>query len=82
MDNQNPATMSNEDLEKEAEKNRKASQGQENVQKTTAAEGNLISPEDDKWSKSAIEDSHDGSMPDPESVEEWENKDRGDKMAG
>ena len=54
MDNSNPAEMSNIDLEKDMkQKNEKESNSlnDENVNKSTAAEGTLITPEEDQSSK-------------------------------
>ncbi len=95
MDNNNPAEMSNEDLEKDMEN---AKGNQEHVSKSTAAEGTLKTPESDESSKinkntvykadqeqdlddlvhtkaAENESSHDGSIPDPEEVGNWENND-------
>ena len=94
MDMNNPAEMSNEDLEKDMEqKNQeaKASGNQEHVNKSTAAEGDLISPSEDPASAPQVdasgfivdEDSQDGSMPDPEALDSWEsNDDDADKVSG
>jgi hypothetical protein len=54
MDNSNPAEMSNIDLEKDMkQKNEKESNSlnDENVNKSTAAEGTLITPDEDESSK-------------------------------
>ena len=100
MDNNNPAEMSNQDLEKEMKlKDLEAPKGnQEKINKSTAAEGTLKTPETDESSKinmntvykareeqdmddlvhtKAGEDEavHNGSMPDPEEVGNWENND-------
>ena len=86
MDTNNPAEMSNADLEKDMEqKNReaKANGNQEHVNKSTAAEGDLISPAEDPASAPKVdsngfivnEDSQDGSMPDPEALDTWESDD-------
>jgi hypothetical protein len=53
MDNNNPAEMSNEDLEKDMEqrnKEAKLSGNQEHVNKSTASEGTLITPDQDEAS--------------------------------
>ena len=50
MDNNNPAEMTNEDLEKDMQQNNKGSNtatNQENVNKSTAAEGTLKTPSPD-----------------------------------
>lgn len=100
MDNNNPAEMSNEDLENDMkQKNLETPKGnQEKLNKSTAAEGSLKTLEEDESSKVNIhtaykateeqdlddlvhtqaseeELSHNGSMPDPEEVGNWENKD-------
>lgn len=49
MNNNNPAEMTNEDLEKDMENN-KSSGNQENVSKSTAAEGILKTPDEDQSS--------------------------------
>lgn len=85
MDNNNPAEMSNEDLEKDMEmKNEETTGNQENVSKTTAAEGTLKTPDEDESSKINLtgDEKHNGNMPDPEAVSQWENNDTGDKMSG
>ncbi|HLL44761.1 MAG TPA: hypothetical protein VK369_16540 [Segetibacter sp.] len=54
MDNNNPAEMSNIDLEKDMkQKNEEESNSlnDENVNKSTAAEGTLITPDEDESSK-------------------------------
>ena len=52
MDNNNPAEMSNEDLENDMQQNTAETKGnQEDVQKTSAAEGTLKTPETDESSK-------------------------------
>lgn len=54
MDNNNPAEMSNEDLEKDIkQKNEEnnAFKNDENENKSTAAEGTLMTPEEDESSK-------------------------------
>lgn len=54
MDNNNPAEMSNTDLEKDMkQKNEEEnnSLNAENVNKSTAAEGTLITPDEDESSK-------------------------------
>ena len=79
MDNNNPAEMSNEDLEKEMEQKNeevKSEMNQENVKKTTASEGTLKSPSEDQHSVEKLSaESHDGSMPDPEELSTWESND-------
>lgn len=54
MDNQNPAEMSNSDLENEMKNNNKDSGNQELVNKSTAAEGNLIDPSKDPHSVNRV----------------------------
>ncbi|MDB5250803.1 MAG: hypothetical protein JWQ40_5197 [Segetibacter sp.] len=97
MDNTNPADMSNEDLEKDMEQKNNEKTGQEHVQKTTATEGRILDPSEDPASVQNIssgkaqeldsagniktEDSQDGSGPDPEDIDLWENDDKGDKMS-
>ena len=49
MNNNNPAEMTNEDLEKDME-NYKSTGNQENVSKSTAAEGTLKTPDEDQSS--------------------------------
>lgn len=54
MENNNPAEMSNNDLEKEMQQKNEAdnaSVNDENVNKSTAAEGALKTPEEDESSK-------------------------------
>lgn len=54
MNNNNPAEMSNNDLEKDMQQKNKegdASINEENVNKSTAAEGTLKTPEEDESSK-------------------------------
>ncbi len=53
MNNDNPAEMSNEDLEKDTQqRNLETPTGnQENLNKSTAAEGTLKTPEEDESSK-------------------------------
>ncbi len=54
MDNNNPAEMSNIDLEKDMKQKNEESDAldnEENVNKSTAAEGTLITPEEDESSK-------------------------------
>ncbi len=54
MDNNNPAEMSNIDLEKDIKQKNEESDAlmnEENVNKSTAAEGTLITPEEDESSK-------------------------------
>jgi hypothetical protein len=93
MDNNNPAEMSNEDLEKDMEqRNKETSKGsQEHVQKSTASEGELLTPADDLAAAPKVdasgfivdEDSQDGSLPDPEALDSWEtNDDDPDKISG
>lgn len=69
MNNNNPAEMSNEDLEKDAQQTNPETQkgNQEKLNKSTAAEGTLKTPEEDH--------SQDGSMPDPETLDSWETND-------
>ena len=95
MNNNNPAEMTNEDLEKDMENN-KASDNQENVNKSTAAEGTLKTPDEDQSSavnhhtaydasneqdmddlihRRSREDSHNGNLPSPEDIPEWEDED-------
>ena len=99
MDNNNPAEMSNQDLENEMQQYNAETEGnQEDVNKSTAAEGTLKTPEADELSKINVstvykddqeqdlddlvhtqaaekEITHNGSMPDPEEVGNWENND-------
>ena len=92
MSNENPAEMSNADLEKDMEqRNLETPKGnQEKLNKSTAAEGTLLTPDQDPFSKSNLrktsnqsddpqltsdEDSQDGSGPDPEAMSNWENND-------
>jgi hypothetical protein len=99
MNNDNPAEMSNQDLENDMQQNqaKNATGNQENLSKSSAAEGTLKSPESDEGSKSKIsghstgieerdlddlvhsqtrpEDSQDGSLPDPEAIDDWESND-------
>ena len=103
MDNQNPSEMTNQDLENQmAQQNTGEKGNQEKVKKSTAAEGDLISPEDDKNSttnikpvsldderdgddlvhSSADEDSQDGSLPDPEELDNWERREDQNKISG
>ena len=94
MDNNNPAEMSNEDLEKDMEqKNKEAKEAgnQEFVNKSSAAEGSgLLTPENDPASIDRIkaitnpeeEDSQDGSLPDPEEIKNWETKEDPNKVSG
>ena len=49
MNNNNPAEMTNEDLEKDME-NYKSTGNQEDVSKSTAAEGTLKTPDEDQSS--------------------------------
>ena len=54
MDNNNPSEMSNEDLEKDMKQKNQENTGfknEENVSKSTAAEGTLMTPEEDESSK-------------------------------
>lgn len=54
MDNNNPAEMSNMDLEKDMKQKNEESDNlanEENVNKSTAAEGTLKTPEEDESSK-------------------------------
>lgn len=105
MDSQNPADMSNQDLENDMQGSGDATKGnQEKVNKSTAAEGTLISPDEDQSSKTNIQSqfkddteqdpddlvhsgaedkSQDGSMPDPETLDNWEsNEDDDNKISG
>ena len=94
MDTNNPAEMSNDDLEKDMEqKNQEAKESgnQEHVNKSSAAEGELLTPEQDPASAPKVdsngfivdEDSQDGSMPDPEALDAWEtNDDDPNKVSG
>ena len=126
MSNNNPAEMSNEDLEKDMQQNDDEASGfknDENVNKSTAAEGTLKSASQDANSKTKMdigynadeeqdlddlshsparikasgseedmddvvhqklpaEDNQDGSIPDPEELDQWENRDTKDKMSG
>lgn len=108
MDNNNPAEMSNEDLEKDTQqRNLETPKGnQEKLNKSTAAEGMLKTPEEDESSKinrdtvykadseqdmddlmhtraNEKEINHNGSMPDPEEVGNWENnEDNNNKFSG
>src|SRR3954454_8885915 len=97
MNNNNPAEMSNEDLENDMHENSGTVKGnQEGVNKSSAAEGSLKTPEQDEASKSNIkshyqgdqqhdlddlvhettsDDAQDGSMPDPEALDNWESND-------
>ena len=96
MENRNPAEMSNEDLEKDMEQyNREAKMAgnQEHVNKSSATEGALLTPETDPFSVDKIgasnitdverdEDSQDGSMPDPEALDQWETEEDPNKISG
>ncbi len=106
MENNNPAEMSNEDLEKDQQQfdQNQQSGNQEHVKKSSATEGSLLTPENDPSSIDKIhavtqpnteiateeyaqsaedEDSQDGSMPDPEELDQWEtNDDNPDKISG
>jgi hypothetical protein len=86
MDTNNPAEMSNEDLEKDMDqKNQEAKESgnQEFVNKSTASEGELMTPAEDPASAPKVdaqgfiieEASHNGSIPDPESLNHWEKND-------
>jgi hypothetical protein len=94
MENENPNKKSNEDLEKDVQQLSKENnlQGnQENVNKSTAAEGELISPEQDIHHKAVgdfagdkerdlddlvhSKDSQDGSIPDSEELSLEEEED-------
>ena len=94
MNNDNPAEMSNVDLEKDTQL-----RSAEN--KSTAAEGTLKTPAEDQssvihhhtaFNASEEQDGddlvhaqgaeHNGTMPDPESVSNWEDRDTNDKMSG
>lgn len=82
MNNNNPNSMSNDDLEKDAQQsnNENAEKGsQEKTNKSTAAEGDLIDPEQDPH---RVED---GSLPDSEELsleEEEDSYDDPDKLSG
>jgi hypothetical protein len=83
MNNQNPAEMSNEDLENDMD-NKKPS-NQEKVKKSTAAEGDLISPENDENSKDNIasaDPTQDGNLPDPDEAGDWEKREDPNKISG
>lgn len=106
MDSNNPAEMSNANLEKDMQQKNeeiKHSANQENVSKSTAAEGTLISPSEDPSSAIARsttydagkeqdlddlvhrqpDEKHNGTMPDPEEVSNWEDREiDNDKMSG
>ena len=94
MDNQNPNAMSNDDLEKDAQQLSKENDlkgNQENVNRSTAAEGELISLEEDIHHKAAGDDlgdkerdlddlvhqqgGEDGSLPDSEELSLEEEED-------
>jgi hypothetical protein len=108
MDNNNPAEMSNYDLEKDMEQKNleaKRSGNQEFVNKSSASEGRLKTPDQDEGSIERIrrvytdnderdlddlvhasadeeEDSQDGSLPDPEELDNWERRDDPNKVSG
>jgi hypothetical protein len=95
MENNNPNNMSNEDLEKDMQQKNMENDlrgSQENVKKTTAAEGELITPEIDPHKSADLNNTsdiddlvhQDGSAPDPESLslEEEEGYDDPDKFSG
>ena len=97
MDNNNPAEMSNQDLENAIPNTSETKGNQEKVSKSSAAEGTLKTPEQDESSKinmstvykadeeqdlddlahtqASEQDSQDGSMPDPEALDNWESND-------
>lgn len=84
MNNSNPAEMSNQDLEDDMQqRNETDNNNQENVQTSTATEGELINPSDDPAEAQQVdasgfivdEASQDGSAPDPEALESWESND-------
>ncbi len=99
--NNNPAEMSNEDLENDMKGNNPV-QNQENVNKSTAAEGELKTPAEEPSSAVAhettfnsnkeqdiddlvhrqAEEKHNGTMPDPEEVSNWEDRENLDKITG
>jgi hypothetical protein len=98
MQNDNPNNMTNDDLEKDMQ-HRQYDQdlkgNQENVKKTTAAEGDLITPEQDPNSKPPATGNEseanlddvvhaDGALPDPDalSLNEEEGYDDPDKFSG
>ena len=86
--------MSNEDLENDMKQN---DEKKENVKTTTASEGKLFDASEDPASVQNLSSgsaseldsagniktggNQDGSMPDPEEVDLWENKDTGDKVS-
>jgi hypothetical protein len=83
MNNDNPAEMSNEDLEKDMQQrnDEDGKSNQEFVQKSTASEGDLKTPGTDQAAVQKVDASgfiideikHDGSMPDPEALDHWES---------
>jgi hypothetical protein len=94
MENENPNTKSNEDLEKDMHQLSKENDlkgNQENVNRSTAAEGDLISPDQDTHHKAVGDyagdkerdlddvvhqgDSQDGSVPDSEELSLEEEED-------
>lgn len=65
MDNNNPAEMTNEDLEKDMQKSNdssKPARNQENVNKSTATEGELKTPSEDTSSAVAHHTSYNESQ--------------------
>jgi hypothetical protein len=95
MENGNPNNMSNEDLENDMQQKKSEIDfkgNQENVQTTTAAEGTLITPEQDPNKKDAVnagdladDGGEDGSLPDPEETslnEDEDGYDDPDKISG
>ena len=97
MNNDNPSEMSNSDLEKDMQQNNDENStfvNQENVSKSTAAEGTLISSSEEPSSAIArdttyssdkeqdlddlihrqSEEKHNGTMPNPEEVSNWEDR--------
>lgn len=94
MDNNNPAEMSNADLERDMQQN-KLTGNQEDVSKSTAAEGVLKTPPQDASSavhhhtarnqgdeqdlddlvhKQGAENIHNGNLPGPDDIPEWEDE--------
>jgi hypothetical protein len=94
MEKNNPNNMSNEDLEKDMQQlssENNATGNQEHVNKSTAAEGDLIDPDQDAHHKELGEDlgpkegGEDGSLPDSEELslrEEEDSFNDPDKISG
>lgn len=101
--NNNPAEMTNEDLEKDMQNSNNRTGNREDVSKSTAAEGTLKTPREDTSSavsqhtaynagneqdlddlvhRRAEEESHNGTLPNPEDIPAWEGEDDDDKMSG